>query len=69
MCRFCFRDLANEEQKPHFEPLRRGWGFGKRVQMNFTLFLTVFGHFGLFCALCYILVKTQSFFLGGPANG
>ena len=42
-----------------------GGGSKKRVQTNFTCFLTVFGYFGVFCALWFILVKTRSL-LGAP---
>ena len=49
-------------------PARVGGGSGKRAHSNFTLFLTILGHFGVFCALCYILAKTRSFLGGGACK-
>ena len=60
---------------PHFSNLWRenrtfsgffeGEGSKKCVQTNFALCLAIFGHFGVFCALLRILVKTWSLW-GAP---
>ena len=67
-CGFCSSFAKSLEQKPHFEPLRRGWGGRKACADEFY---PIFDHFWPFwrilCTLLHFGENTVIF--GAPANG